>query len=230
MKPKFYEVGGAVRDRLLGLNPKDVDFAVECDSFDAMRQAILDRKGEIFLETPKYFTIRAKVPELGAADFVLCRKDGEYHDGRHPDSVTVGSIFDDLARRDFTVNAMARDIETNEIIDPHNGREDIKKKYLRFVGNPLDRLKEDKLRAFRALRFMLTKKLALLADDASAIKYFRPAEFDSVSTERIREELVKMCVVSSKATFQLLYVHFENLGEVVDKRGLWFRPTMEDKK
>lgn len=74
----FFEVGGAVRDKLLGVQSKDIDYAVEAESFSAMRDAVIERGGKIFLETPQYLTIRAHVPKLGAADFVLCRKDGEY--------------------------------------------------------------------------------------------------------------------------------------------------------
>src|SRR4051812_9903063 len=106
---KIYLVGGAVRDKIMNITPKDLDYSIECESFDAMRQYIIDRGGTIFLETPQYFTIRAKVPELGAADFVLCRRDGMYKDNRRPETVEVGTIFDDLARRDFTMNAIAID-------------------------------------------------------------------------------------------------------------------------
>jgi tRNA nucleotidyltransferase (CCA-adding enzyme) len=226
----IYLVGGAVRDQLLGVKPKDLDFVVLAPSFQEMEAQLIAEGAKIFVSKPEYLTVRCHHPLYGAADFACARKDGTYSDGRHPDSTSITtSLKEDLARRDFTVGAMAQDMKTKEIIDPFGGQEDLKKKYLRFVGNPLDRLTEDKLRAFRALRFMLTKQLALLATEGSAIKSFSAQEFDSVSTERIREELLKMCAVSSKATFQLLYIHFENLGEVVDKRGLWFKPTTEAK-
>lgn len=231
MKARFFEVGGAVRDRLMGLKPKDMDYAVETDSFDSMREAIKGLGGEIFLETPQYFTIRAKVPSLGAADYVLCRKDGVYKDGRHPESVTVGTIYDDLARRDFTVNAIARDCQTGEIYDPHNGQADIKSCVLRFVGNPEDRLNEDKLRAFRALRFEVTKNLFLETPTANAIHALTsPSHFENVSTERIREELVKMFAADSAYSFHLLFRTFPTLGAIVIERKIWFRPTVEQFK
>jgi tRNA nucleotidyltransferase (CCA-adding enzyme) len=166
---RFFQVGGSVRDKLLGVKSKDIDYAVECESFDAMREAILAKGGKIFVETPQYFTIRANVPVLGATDYVLCRKDGAYSDGRRPDSVEVGTIFDDLARRDFTVNAIAIDTETGALIDPHGGAQDLTARVLRCVGNPVDRFNEDRLRIFRAARFSLTKGLTVHLDTFFAI-------------------------------------------------------------
>ncbi len=101
---KIYLVGGSIRDQLLGLKSKDLDYAVEAGSYEEMRDYIKEN-GKIFLETPEYLTIRAHLKNGEPADFVLCRKDGEYSDGRRPDKVTPGTLYDDLARRDFTVNA-----------------------------------------------------------------------------------------------------------------------------
>lgn len=127
MNVKFYQVGGSVRDKIMGIKPHDIDFAIGAESFGAMREAILARGGKIFLEMEKFFTIRANLPELGSADFVLTRKDGSYSDGRRPDGVTVGTILDDLARRDFTMNAIAINVETGDILDPFDGTGDIHK-------------------------------------------------------------------------------------------------------
>src|SRR5688572_2507881 len=118
MTVKVFEVGGAVRDKLLGLRPKDIDFAVEAPSFKAMHEFVSSTCSTIFLIKPEFLTIRAHHATMGAVDFVLCRKDGAYSDGRRPDTVEPGTIFDDLARRDFTINAMAFDEEGN-LIDPH---------------------------------------------------------------------------------------------------------------
>jgi len=84
MNVKFYQVGGSVRDKIMGIKPHDIDFAIGAESFGAMREAILAMGGKIFLEMEKFFTIRANLPELGSADFVLTRKDGSYSDGRRP--------------------------------------------------------------------------------------------------------------------------------------------------
>lgn len=226
MSIKIYKVGGAVRDGLLGLTPKDIDYAVEAPSWDAMRQYILGLGGKIYLEKPEYFTMRAKVPDIGDADFVLCRKDGIYKDGRHPETVEVGTIFDDLARRDFTINAMAKDIQTGELIDPFLGRQDLNSRMLRFVGDADKRLTEDRLRAFRAARFAITKRCMLHTETYQAVRKLGPGMFCTVSTERIQEELTKMFWFDSYDTFHHLFEKFPNLGEVVRQRGIWFKPMV----
>jgi tRNA nucleotidyltransferase (CCA-adding enzyme) len=224
---KIYQVGGSVRDKILGVKSKDIDFAVEAESFDAMREKIISLGGKIFLETPQFLTIRANVPELGSADYVLCRKDGAYSDGRRPESVTVGNIFDDLARRDFTMNAMAIDTATGRILDPHLGLVDIIHKQIVCVGDANVRMAEDKLRAFRAVRFAVTKGFIIHALTCAAIERLAPDSFDAVSTERIREEMLKMFEVDSYDSFFHLFERFPNLGEVVRRRDIWFKPSIK---
>lgn len=231
MNIKFYKVGGAVRDLVMGLQPKDIDYAVEAPSFAAMRAEILALGGQIFLETEPMCTIRAKVPDLGACDYVLCRKESGYTDGRHPDFVTVGTIFDDLARRDFTMNAMAIDMtDTGGLIDPFGGREDICANLLRCVGDPIQRFTEDKLRIFRALRFAICKDMVIDKQTSDAMFLLGHHEnyggFDAVSTERIREELFKMFSHDSYTSFNLLFKVFPGLGEIVRSRKIWFKPTV----
>lgn len=226
---KIYQVGGSVRDAALGVKSKDFDFAVEAESFAAMREMIIARGGKIFLETPQFLTIRANVPELGSADYVLCRKDGAYNDGRRPESVTIGTIFDDLARRDFTMNAMAIDTDTGRAIDPHLGLTDIINRKIRCVGSASNRFHEDKLRMFRAVRFAVTKGFSLDHDINHSIGTFTPMQFDGVSTERIREELLKMFQVDTFRSLRLLTQDFPVLWEVVSQRGIWLKPTVEQK-
>src|SRR5690606_30256826 len=112
---QMFEVGGCVRDDLLGIPTKDVDFTVVAPSFDAMRDHLIREGFRIHVESPEFVAIRAGVPEghplrerTKDADFVLARKDAPTGDGRRPDFVEPGTLMDDLARRDFTVNAMAR--------------------------------------------------------------------------------------------------------------------------
>lgn len=227
---KFYQVGGSVRDELLGLPSKDIDYAVEAESFDAMRQAIVERGGEIFLETPAYFTIRGKVPGLGACDFVLCRKDGEYTDGRRPDSVEPGTIYDDLARRDFTVNAMAKS-ESGELLDPHNGRHSISVKRIKCVGSAKDRFAEDGLRVLRAIRLAITKEFYLDHEIDHFLSMNGAEEYlKGVSVERIREELHKCFVFDTEGTLAYLNLYPELSGYLFDEKsklGLWLKPTLE---
>jgi tRNA nucleotidyltransferase/poly(A) polymerase len=209
---KIYEVGGAVRDSLWGQQSKDVDFVMIAPSYAAMREHLIDEGFKIFVEKPEFVTIRASVPKdhpLRArtkdADFVLARKDSPTSDGRRPDYVEPGTLEDDLARRDFTINAIARDPLTDEIIDPHNGRADIESRMLRFVGDPMQRITEDGLRVLRGLRFMVTKRLhapeatwdALVSDKAALMLHW-------VSIERIREEVEKMFAADTVTSLQLL--------------------------
>ena len=206
---EFYEVGGCVRDALLGVQSKDIDFtAVDRvsdlgpfaqgsvkDSFTKLKQHLEDEGYEIFLSSPEYLTVRARFPKghplaRTTADFVLARCEGPYSDGRRPDWVLPGTLDDDLARRDFTVNAMARTIE-GELIDPHGGQKDLENHLLRFVGVASDRLREDPLRAFRALRFSITKNMKVDPEAMRAIVNLEWDDFSGVSTDRIRDELEK---------------------------------------
>lgn len=223
---KHYLVGGAVRDELLGVRSKDLDYAVEAPSFDAMREWILGQGMEIFLDRPEFNVIRARKGRE-VADYVLCRKEGPYSDSRHPDWVETGTIFDDLARRDFTVNAIAKDAETGEYVDPWNGRKDLEDGFLRAVGNAEDRLKEDPLRAFRALRFAITKNLHISGDLDRALRSM-PGDMESVSTERIRDEIFKMFKSETTGSMGLLLSYRSYLDIIVD-RDIWFKATTEDK-
>lgn len=225
MNEKFYQVGGSVRDRFLGNDKsKDIDYAVEAASFDMMRMAILQQGGKIFVETPQYFTIRANVPNLGACDFSLCRKDGVYTDGRRPDSVEVANINDDLARRDFTMNAIAIDMQTQNTLDPFNGINDIENRIIRCVGEPLQRFTEDKLRVFRAVRFAVTLDFEIERDTMMAMVEVN--DFSGVATERMVVELEKMFAVNTNRSLDLLMVAFPNLWRVINERGITFKPTM----
>jgi tRNA nucleotidyltransferase/poly(A) polymerase len=219
LETKLYRVGGAVRDALMGLKSKDIDFAVEADSYETMKAYILSNGGTIFLEKPEYFTIRAKLNKQDA-DFVLCRR---------PDSVQVGTILDDLARRDFTMNAIAIRENDSEVIDPFNGLNDIKERVIRCVGNPFHRFSEDSLRLLRALRFALTKGFALDASVAQCM--WSPAlvmALANVSKERIREELYKCFKHNTLQTLTMLESYPMVRDMVFDSNIIWLKPTMED--
>jgi len=209
---KIYEVGGCVRDHLLGLKSKDIDFVVIASSYQEMREYMMANKFKVYLENPEYVTIRAGVPDdspLRArakdADFVLARRDSPGGDGRHPDWVEPGTLEDDLARRDFSINAMARNPEDGTIIDLHGGQEDLKNKVLRFVGDPMQRIREDGLRTIRGLRFIVTK--GLHADRAAFAAITSPEAAQClhyVSIERIREEIEKMVACNTLASIGVL--------------------------
>jgi len=230
MKFKTYLVGGAVRDAIMGNPSKDLDFVMLAPSFSAMREAILEDGCKIFVEKPEYLTIRANHPKHGAVDYAVARRDGTYSDGRRPDSTAIASdIEQDLSRRDFTMNALAQDTETGEILDPFNGLRDIGDKIISCVGSPELRLKEDRLRAFRALRFAVQKSFSIEQNTADVIRCLSFNAFTNVSTERIRDELLKMCLVNSALTVRFISHDFPTMWDVIESRKIWFRPTTEAK-
>lgn len=202
---KLYKVGGCVRDEILGLKSKDIDYAVTASSYEEMKNYLISLEANIFLEKPEYLTIRAKVKGEDA-DFVLCRKDGAYSDGRRPDSVEMGTIEDDLARRDFTMNAIAID-EDGKYIDPFNGIQDIKNSVIKCVGST-ERLLEDSLRMLRALRFLITKKFSIHRDISNVI-WTDYQLLKNISRERIYEELNKMFAHDTNSTFSLMCYYKE---------------------
>lgn len=201
-KPKIYLVGGAVRDQLLGIKSKDLDYVIETSSYDEAREVILSLGCKIVQEAIKYNVFRAIHPKLGGVDFALPRADFN-QDGRQSETKVVSSIEEDLARRDFTMNAMAIECNQNlepvgDLIDPFGGQEDIKSGHVKFVGNPYERIVEDELRVLRALRFCVTKMFILDYKTRYAITATRLS--DKVSNERIFEELNKMFAVNNLHT------------------------------
>lgn len=221
---KLYQVGGSVRDEILGIKSKDIDYAVEADSFEDMKKYLLDNKYTIFVEKPEYLVIRAKT-EKEIVDFALCRSDGFYSDGRRPDKVHRATIMEDLARRDFTINAIAKDTN-GEYLDPFNGQEDLRKKIIRSVGDPEERMKEDSLRIVRALRFSITKqfkidkKLFKVICDPNIYKLL-----SNVAIERIRDELEKMFKYDTKASLRLIKVLPDGLIDCLFHDNMWLLPT-----
>jgi tRNA nucleotidyltransferase/poly(A) polymerase len=237
---KTYLVGGAVREIVRGFpeKVKDWDFAVEADSFLHMKKWLEEQGFEIFLETPQYFTIRARSPkdEYTFADidmsgrtfdFTLCRKEGEYSDGRRPDEVEPGTLLEDLSRRDFTINAMALDA-SGTLIDPFDGEKDVRDSLIRCVGST-ERLREDSLRMLRAIRFSVQLDFALSND----VYGFLHGEYNAfllknISEERIREELTKCFKADTMETLYYLNT-FKYITEEIFSRGMWLMPTVKGK-
>ena len=245
---RLYEVGGSIRDEFLGLKSPDLDYVATCPKGWAglveWAEKHLDR---IFLKTPEYFTIRG-LRGKDAIDIVLARKDGAYSDGRHPDEVEPGTLEDDLARRDFTMNAIARCVETGELFDPFNGREDIENRLIRCVGNTADRITEDALRLLRAIRFAVTKDFTLSPELMGMI--FSTPIFDTfhntwktsphprtsqkmaallgaVKRDRVRVELDKMFRFDSLASMAILQDIDPLVRRVIIGSDIWLKPTVE---
>lgn len=238
MAVEMFEVGGCVRDELLGLPTKDIDYTVVASGGWNEMYSYLTLAGfDIFVESPQYLTIRARFPrdvtvsngrEVKGltADFVLARREGQYTDGRRPDEVEPGTLADDLARRDFTVNAMAKD-HNGEIIDLFGGYLDLEARLLRCVGTPEERFTEDALRALRALRFAITKGMSLDESVADALRSeWLPPLLVNVSTERKREELLRAFKHDTLATLDLLMLQTPEFREAVFADGLWLMPTL----
>lgn len=239
---EMFLVGGAVRDLVMGRESKDWDFTCVLDETETnswpfgTMQAILEAQGfEIFLASPEHFTVRAraprgwtfagKVPPVNTFDFVLARRDVKSVNGRQA-IVEPGTLADDLARRDFTINAIAMD-NNGAFIDPHNGVSDIGRKILRTVGFPKFRFREDGLRVLRAIRFAITlgftfDDMLLLELQMRGMHHLRTGD---VSIERTREELHKCFTASTVRTVRMLQ-GFDMFDELFDgTEDLWLMPT-----
>lgn len=241
MTIQVYEVGGCVRDELLGVQSNDVDLLlVGAGSF----QAGVDHASGLGVHPipgtfrPEFATFKASVPKnhklrerCKCVDFVLSRKDGFHGDGRRPDSVEPGTLEDDLRRRDFTVNALARDLATGEIVDLFEGRKHLREGELRFVGVPLERIKEDGLRVLRAFRFQVTKSLvtAWRGETALALQSKEAVEMlGKVSRERVREELEKMFRYDTVTTLDLLAGLSREMKRAIFTDGLRCMATLKE--
>ena len=225
MSVKIYEVGGSMRDELLGLQNKDQDFVLVCDGgWSEVLRWVEDFLDEIFLVKDEFLTIRGK-KNGEVFDFVMARRDGGYSDGRRPDEVEPGTLLEDLARRDFTCNAIAREVGTNDLIDPFGGINDLQVKVLKTVGDPIHRMMEDHLRILRALRFCLTKNLHLSRPLQSAIhSHDWTGALKSIPVERRMEELKKMFRHNTVETIRSLSILPSALRhEIMD--GMWLLPT-----
>ncbi len=182
-----YAVGGCVRDSLLGRTAHDWDL---CTS--ALPQQVMALFGpEQCIPTGlQHGTVTIKYGGQ-LYETTTFRTEGSYTDGRHPDAVAfVPEVREDLARRDFTINAMAYN-EAEGLVDPFGGQKDLQNGLLRAVGEPQQRFTEDALRILRLYRFAARFGFALDAATARAARQLAP-HLDCISAERIQEELAKL--------------------------------------
>lgn len=195
-----YVVGGAVRDILMGRRPCDYDIAAECFP-EELIAAFEDCK---CVDTGIRFGTLAVFSGGELIEITCCRRESGYTDLRRPDSVSFcKSIEEDLARRDFTVNAIAMDMDGN-IKDPFGGREDIENGIIRCVGEPHRRFSEDALRILRALRFSSCLGFEIEEGTREAIGELR-CLMASVSGERIFAELKKLLLGDNVLSVLLRY-------------------------
>lgn len=182
-----YAVGGCVRDSILGRVPDDWDITTSAPPEQV--KALFCRTVDTGL---LHGTVTVLVEKEGF-EVTTYRVDGKYEDGRHPKEVTfTASLEEDLKRRDFTINAMAYNPSCG-LVDLFGGMEDLEKKVIRCVGNPLERFSEDALRIMRAVRFSAQLGFSIEENTKAALAVLAP-NLSHVSAERIQVELVKLLV------------------------------------
>lgn len=178
-------VGGAVRDSIMSREVHDWDIAT-----NALPEQVMGLFPRVIPTGIKHGTVTVLVDSEGY-EVTTFRGDGEYSDGRRPDGVVfLNSIEEDLARRDFTVNAIAYDPVRDVFADPFDGRGDIERRVIRAVGDPLKRFSEDGLRVLRACRFVATLGFTMDLDTQAAILPSLDS-YRQVASERIRDEWLK---------------------------------------
>ena len=197
-----YLVGGCVRDLLISQEPKDWDITT-----NAKPEQIQALYKETFYEND-FGTVgvvtESEDPRLKVVEVTPYRIEGKYSNARHPDEVKFSNnLADDLKRRDFTVNAIAYEPKTGELVDTHGGREDIKRRVIATVGNPGERFNEDALRMLRAVRISAELDFAIEAGTSAGI-VANAKQLEKISRERVRDELTR--ILMSPRPMQALYV------------------------
>jgi tRNA nucleotidyltransferase/poly(A) polymerase len=194
-----YLVGGCVRDLLLEREPADYDVSTD---------ATPDQVQKLFPESlavGAQFGVIIVLRDSEQVEVATFRSDVGYSDGRHPDKVIFSSTpQEDVRRRDFTINALLMDPETNAVLDYVGGEKDLRAGIVRAIGDPRQRFGEDKLRMIRAVRFAARFRYAIEGATFGAIQKLA-AEISQVSAERIRDELTKLLTEgAARRGFELL--------------------------
>jgi poly(A) polymerase len=206
-----YFVGGCVRDLLLSREPADYDVAT-----DATPQKVMEMFPRTYAVGAQFGVMLVAVDSGSPNTKEICievatfRSDVSYSDGRHPDAVRFSKTpQEDVERRDFTINGMMLDPDTNEVLDFVDGRDDLARRLIRTIGDPHRRFTEDKLRMLRAVRFAARFDYAIEPDTSASIRELAP-QIKQVSHERVRDELLKM----------LTEGHARRAFELLDETGL----------
>lgn len=199
-----YLVGGCVRDILLGREPADYD--VSTDATPDVVQQIFPRSLAVGAQFGVIIVLDDSAPENPAqVEVATFRSDIGYSDGRHPDRVAYAkSPEEDVRRRDFTINGLLLDPETEKVLDFVGGRKDIEAGVIRAIGDPIRRFTEDKLRMLRAVRFSARFNYVLESNCVKAVDALG-AQIAQVSAERLRDELTKILTEgAARRGFELL--------------------------
>jgi poly(A) polymerase len=181
-----YFAGGCVRDRLLGVEAKDVDIAT--DARPEQVQRLFPRVTDL---TGKCFGVLRVMHRDQTFEIATFRQDGPYQDGRRPESVRFATAEEDAQRRDFTINGLFFDPVADRLIDYVGGEADVRAKIVRAIGQPAERFAEDQLRLLRAIRFATRLGFAIEPATWAAIRA-GAASIRTISAERIRDELNKI--------------------------------------
>jgi tRNA nucleotidyltransferase (CCA-adding enzyme) len=227
-----FVVGGGVRDELLGRVAHDIDIATNASPeevvsiFEHVGQKAIPtgiKHGTVTIVIQKPYTFEVpfwveqkgflNVPNGTTVEITTFRKDGDYSDGRHPDSVEFGNnIEEDLARRDFTINAIAKNPLTGEYVDPFGGQADLEAGIVRAVGNAKARFLEDGLRPLRAVRFSAQLNFLIATETGNAIVDSDVVEnIKRVSLERVRDEILKGLGTDKAFEFAMLLYEYRLL-------------------
>lgn len=182
--------GGCVRDLLVGLTPKDYDVATDARP-EQVREVFGRRKTLAVGESFGVIIVLGPNKAAGQVEVATFRNDGQYIDGRRPESVEFSSPEEDAHRRDFTINGMFYDPVAGKVLDFVGGEADLKRGVLRAIGTARHRFEEDKLRLLRAVRFAATFDFAIEDDTAQAAREMA-SQITVVSAERIAQELRRM--------------------------------------
>ena len=248
---KLFKVGGCVRDKLLGIKTKDIDYVYVVkdknksidEGYNDMKEWMIYKGFKIFLETPERYIIRAKCPtnhvDSGVvADFTLATKEIGYTI-YHKNNIKIpilglGTLEEDLERRDFTINAMA-ETGDGDLIYYHNGYEHLQNKVLITPLQAEKTIGNDPLRFLRAIRFFVTKNFSIHENIYEAMKKdeILLKLKKEVSSDRIREEIKMMMNFDTPKSIRMLYRiddEIPGLLKIIFDKGLWLEPTLKNKK
>ncbi|MBE7412035.1 MAG: hypothetical protein L6Q54_05360 [Leptospiraceae bacterium] len=197
-----YVVGGGVRDLILGKTPKEFDLTTS-----ARPEEVKSLFSKVIETGIKHGTVTVLL-KGGSYEITTFRKDIDYVDGRRPEKIEFGvSLSEDLKRRDFTMNAIALNVLSNEFVDEHDGLADISNRIIRTIGDSVSRFSEDGLRPVRAIRFVSTLAFSIEDETYKAIRETRHVT-KKVSVERFHDELNK--ILTSDDPFSGVYELFKN--------------------
>lgn len=219
MSLQFYKVGGCIRDKLLNLKFHDIDYCIEVLSYDDMLRELNTRGVDIIYEKRECFLVRGRY--LGSVcDFTCCRQRDTAQ------GFKIGTLVQDLERRDFTINAIAED-ELGHLIDPFGGQSDCTQKIIRLVSGE-DCLIEDPIRILRALRFRVVLshfKFDFILEQALHKPHIIQT-LTQVPSERMRQELTKCFEHNTFLTLKILTSYPVVTDIIFNHNIIWLKPTL----